>query len=285
MKQRRNSAKFQNSGWTSYLGFAIAMVFMSGPAAFAMSTMGPPSADLKQAQFKIGVDYSYNKMDLKFKSGKYVEYLDGIFDIAGPQSNLKLKDIKINTVYANLGYGVTDFFEAFLRLGGTNARFSGTTFWESGEEFDSDTDFAIGGGVKATFYDDGRLKLGALFQADWSEWDGAIRPKDWPVADDTVTFRVTQLQIAVGPSYKLTDMVSIYGGPFLHFVYGDWEDIYSYDDAGLITAKNTWDVKEDSNFGGYIGAQVEISGNSTFLIEYQYTSATDAVGASVAVKF
>jgi opacity protein-like surface antigen len=285
MEQKKISARAKNSGWTSYLGFAIAMVFISGPAAFALSTMGPPSANLKQAQFKIGVDYSYNKMDLKFKDGKYVEYLDGIFDIAGPQSNLKLKDIKINTVYANLGYGVTDFFEVFLRLGGKNARFGGTTFWESGEEFDSDTDFAIGGGVKATFYEDGRLKIGALFQTDWSEWDGAIRPKDWPVADDTVTFRVTQLQIAAGPSYKLTDMVSIYGGPFLHFVYGDWEDIYSYVDGGLITAKNTWDVKEDSNFGAYIGTQIEISENSTFLIEYQHTSAADAVGASVAVKF
>jgi hypothetical protein len=294
MKQKGNSAlhrepckaaRAKNQRWTSHFGFALLIFFIGGPAASAMSTMGSPSAGLRQAQFRVGADYSYNKMDLKFSDGKYVEYLDGFYDISGPQSNLKLKDVKVNTVYANLGYGVTDYFEVFLRLGGTNATFGGTTFWESGEDFDSDTDFAIGGGVKATFYENGRLKIGGLFQADWSEWDGAIRPKDWPVADDTVTFDVTQLQIAAGPSYQLTDMVSIYGGPFLHFVYGDWQDIYSYVDGGLITAKNTWTVEEDACFGGYIGTQIDLAENSIFLLEYQHTSAADAFGASVAVKF
>ncbi len=72
-----------------------------------------------------------------------------------------------------------------------------------------------------------KLKIGGLIQVGWSELDGAIRPKEWPVADDTVQFDLTQVQIAVGPSYDLTDMVSIYGGPFLHFVHGDWEDVYS----------------------------------------------------------
>jgi hypothetical protein len=285
MRRQRNSTRAQNSRSISHLGFAIMIFFISGRAAFAMSTMGPPSASLKQAQFRVGADYSYNKMDLKFSDGEYVEYLDGFYDISGPQSNLKLKDVKVNTVYANLGYGVTDYFEVFLRLGGTNASFGGTTFWDSGEDFDSDTDFAIGGGVKATFYEEGRLKIGGLIQTDWSEWDGAIRPRDWPVADDTVTFDLTQVQIAAGLSYKLTEMVSIYGGPFLHFVYGDWQDIYSYVDGGLITAKNTWTVEEDASFGAYIGTQIDLAENSIFLLEYQHTSAADAFGASVAVKF
>jgi hypothetical protein len=127
-------------------------------------------------------------MDLEFNNGKYVEYLDGWFDVSGPRSDLKLKNIKTNTVYVNIGYGVTDIFEVFLRLGGTNARFSGTNFWSTGEEFDSNIDFAIGGGIKVTFYEEGKLKIGGLIQADWSDLDGAIRPKEWPVADDTVQF-------------------------------------------------------------------------------------------------
>jgi opacity protein-like surface antigen len=285
MTRRTNSVRAKNSRWTRYLGFAIVIVCISCPAAFATGLMGPPSAGMKPEEFKIGVDYSHTKMDLEFNDGKYVEYLDGWLDAIGPQSDLKLKDLKINTVYVNLGYGVTDYFEVFLRLGGTTARFSGTTFWSSGEEFDSNTDFAIGGGIKATFYEEGRLKIGGLIQADWSDLDGAIRPKDWPVADDTVQFDLTQVKIAAGPSYELTEMVSIYGGPFLHFVHGDWEDVYSYVDGGLITSKNTWRVEEDSYFGVYIGTQIEITENSKFMLEYQHTAAADTVGASVAVGF
>jgi opacity protein-like surface antigen len=285
MTRRTNSVRAKDSRWTLYIGYAIVIICTSCPATFAMGLMGPPASELKQEDFKIGADYSYSKMDLEFNDGKYVEYLDGWFDVSGPQPDLKLKNIKINTVYVNLGYGVTNNFEVFLRLGGTNAKFSGSTFWPTGENFDSNTDFAIGGGIKATLYEEGRLKIGGLIQADWSDLDGAIRPKEWPVADDTVQFDITQVRIAAGPSYELNDVISIYGGPFLHFVRGDWEDVYSYVDGGLVTPKNTWNVEEDSSFGIYIGTQMEIAENSAFMFEYQHTSASDTVGASVAVRF
>ena len=278
----------ENSRWICFLGFAIIIVCLGEPAAFALSPMGPPTAGLKQEDFKIGIDYSHSKMDLELNDGKYVEYLDGWFDASGAEPDLKLKDVEINTVYVNLGYGITDNFEVFLRLGGTNAKFGGSTFWPSGDDFDSDTDFAIGGGIKTTFYEEGKLKIGGLIQVGWSELDGAIRPQEWPVADDTVQFDLTQVQIAVGPSYELTERVLIYGGPFLHFVRGDWEDIYNQidpDTGGLLTSKLSWTVEEDSSFGAYIGTQMEIAENSTFLIEYQHTAAANAVGASMAVRF
>jgi long-subunit fatty acid transport protein len=288
MSRRRNSVRANNTRRICYLSFAIAIVCIGVPAAFALSPMGPPTAGLKQEDFKIGVDYSHSKMDLEFNEGTYVKYLDGWFDEAGDASDLKLKDIKINKTYLNIGYGVTNDLEIFFRLGGTNARFSGSTFWPSGEEFDSNTDFAVGGGIKATFFKEGKLKIGGLIQADWSELDGAIRPKEWPVADDTVKFDLTQVQIAAGPSYDLTDRFSIYCGPFLHFVRGNWEDVYNEidpDTGGLLTSKYSWTVKEDSCFGAYIGTQMELTENSTLLIEYQRTSAADAFGASVAARF
>jgi opacity protein-like surface antigen len=281
-------ARTEKSRWTYYLGFAIAIICISGPAVFALSPMGPPTAGLRQDDFKIGADFSHSEIDLEFNDGEYVEYLDGWFDAAGRETDQKLKNLKINTVSVNLGYGVTDYFEVFLRLGGANARFSGYNFWTSGEEFESNTDFAIGGGFKATFYDEGKLKIGGLIQAGWSDLDGAIRPKDWPVADDTVQFDFTQIQIAVGPSYELTDRVLIYGGPFVHLVRGDWEDVYNQVDAGtggLLTTKLSWNVEEDASFGAYIGTQLEMTDNSSFLIEYQHTSGANAVGANIAVKF
>ncbi|MBN2595047.1 MAG: hypothetical protein JXA81_16200 [Sedimentisphaerales bacterium] len=281
-------ARTESSRWICYLGFAIVIICISEPAAFALSPMGPPASGLKQENFKIGADFSHSEIDLKFNDGEYFEYLDGWFDASGAEPDLKLNNVKINTVQVNLGYGVTDFFEVFLRLGGTNARFSGSDFWPSGEEFESNTDFAIGGGFKTTFYDEGRLKIGGLIQVGWSDLDGTIRPKEWPVADDTVQFDLTQVQIAAGPSYELTERVLIYGGPFLHFVRGDWEDVYNQIDpgtGGLLTTKTTWIVEEDSSFGVYIGTQMEIAENSSFMIEYQHTSAANAVGASMAVRF
>ena len=278
----------KNSKWICCLGLAIIIVCIGEPAAFALSSMGPPTAGLKQEDFNIGTGYSHSEMDLDLNDGKYVEYLDGWFDASGTQSDLKLKDIKINTVYVNLGYGVTDNFEIFLRLGGTNAKFDGYTFWTSGDDFDSNTDFAIGGGIKTTFYEEDKLKIGGLIQIGWSELDGALRPKEWPVADDTVQFDLTQVRIAVGPSYELTERVLIYGGPFLHFVRGDWEDIYSQidpDTGGLLTTKSSWTVEEESAFGAYIGTQMAITENITFFIEYQHTAAAGTVGASIAVGF
>ena len=288
MTLRRNSARAKNTRRIYCLGFAIAIVCSSGPAAFALGPMGPPTSGLKQEDFKIGADYSHSKMDLEFNEGSYVEYLDGWFDASGTQSDLKLKDIKINKTFLNIGYGVTDNLEIFFRLGGTNANFSGSTFWPSGEEFDSNTDFAIGGGIKTTFFEKGKLKIGGLIQADWSELDGAIRPKEWPVADDTVQFDLTQVQIAAGPSYDLTDRISIFGGPFLHFVHGNWEDVYNQidpDTGGLLTSKYSWTVEEDSCFGVYIGSQIELTKNSIFMVEYQRTLAADAFGASIAARF
>ena len=278
----------ENSKRICYLGFAIVIICIISPAVFALSPMGPPTSGLKQGDVKIGADFSHSEMDLELNDGEFVEYLDGWLDASGVESDLELKNVKINTVYVNLGYGVTDYFEVFLRLGGNNAKFSGSTFWPSGENFDSNTGFAIGGGFKATFYDEGRLKLGGLIQVGWSDLDGAIRPKEWPVADDTVQLDLTQVQIAVGPSYELSERILIYGGPFLHFVRGDWEDVYNQVDpgtGGLLTSQLSWNVEEDSNFGAYIGTQMEIAENSSFMIEYQHTSAADAVGASVAVRF
>lgn len=270
------------------LFLAIAILCLSGQAAFAISTMGPPAAGLSQDDFNIGTGFSHSKMDLELVDGKSIEYLDGWFDASGALSDLELEDLKINTVHVNIGYGITDNFEIFVRLGGTNAKFGGHTFWPSGDDFDSDTDFAIGGGLKTTFYEEKSLKIGGLIQVGWSELDGAIRPREWPVADDTVQFDLTEVRIAVGPSYELTEGVSIYGGPFLHFIRGDWEDIYNQidpDTGGLLTTQSSWEVEEDSAFGVYLGAQIETSETCAFLLEYQHTATAGTLGASVSFEF
>ena len=97
---------------------------------------------------------------------------------------------------------------------------------------------------------------------------------------------VTEIQVAVGPTYKLADHISIYGGPFFHFVVGDLDDEFSQaSGGGLLTSKYSWDVNESSIFGGYIGAKVDIAENFFFNIEYQQTAAADALSVGFVWRF
>jgi hypothetical protein len=90
--------------------------------------MGPPMAGLEKGQFSAGVDYSYSSMNLKLYNGKWND---------SDVSSFTVKYVKMNTVLAKLGYGITDNWEAYLDLGGANVNHE-------------DAGFAIGFGTKAT---------------------------------------------------------------------------------------------------------------------------------------
>lgn len=292
MKNREISPKAKIIIKIWLLGFAF-VIFLSGSATFALDPMGPPAADMEYGQFKIGADYSCSNMDLELNKGIYVTYLDGWYDSSGPERSYTLKDFEVRKFYTNLGYGLAENWDSFLRLGGTNAKFGDSAFspelWPGGEEFSSRTDFSIGFGIKGTFCQEGDLKIGGLFQLNWSEFDGAIKPAGWPVADDCVEMELTEIQVAVGPAYRLTESILIYGGPFLHFIDGDWSDVYSEmteeEPYQLKTSKYSWKIEETSIFGGYFGAQMELAENCSLNIEFQHTATSDAVGASIAWRF
>ena len=263
----------------------LCFVLMVGhSAAFALDPMGPPTADLKQGQLKEGIEYSYGTMDLELNEGTWIEHLDGVFYGPWNEDSFTLKNFKTNKAYFNLGYGIIDGLDAFLRLGATTATF-GDSIWEEAEKFDSHADFTVGCGIKATFYEHDKLKLGVLFQANWAEFDGRLSAAHWAAAD-LVEMSITEIQVAVGPTYKLADHISIYGGPFFHFVVGDLDDEFSEaSDGGLLTSKYSWDLDESLNFGGYIGAQVDIAEDLSFNIEYQQTESADALSAGLIWRF
>ena len=216
--------------------FVLVLFGLGTSACFALDLMGPAASSVKQGQFHIGVDYSYSQMDLKLEEGKWIEHLDGMFYDAGAATSFILKDFETARLYADLGYGIADNWDVFVRLGGTDAEF-GDSIWHDHERFDSGAQVAIGGGVRVTFYEEGNLKLGALLQASWAEYDGELKAPHWSAAD-SVEMDITQIQIAVGPTCRLTDRLSIYGGPFFHFVDGDLDDRFSeWTDEGLLTSQ------------------------------------------------
>jgi hypothetical protein len=159
-------------------GFAVMIVSLGGSTVLALDPLGPPAAGLKMGQFKIGVDSSYSEMDLELRNGVWAESIDGVFFDSGDATNFTLKDFEISRDYANFGYGLIDQLEVFMRFGGTNGDF-GDSVWEDGEEFDSSSDLAVGGGIKATFIKAGGFKLGGLLQASWAAFDGQLYAPHW----------------------------------------------------------------------------------------------------------
>lgn len=267
-------------------GLVFFFVVLSGSAGFALDPMGPPVADMEQGQFKIGFDYSHSNMDFELNKGIWIENLDGVFFDWGDAVDLTLKDFEVKRGYANLGYGIADNCEAFFRVGGSRGKF-GDSLWEDAEKFDSKSEPAVGLGIKATFLDEGNFQIGGLLQANWAKFDGKLYASHW-AASDFVEIDMAEIQIAVGMNCMLSDQVSVYGGPFLHFLDGELYDTFSEVDAGtggLLTSEYLWNIEQDSAFGGYLGTQVELAENCFLNIEFQHTAAADAFGASIAWRF
>ncbi|MBN2315331.1 MAG: hypothetical protein JXM79_15490 [Sedimentisphaerales bacterium] len=265
-----------------FLSVIFTMFGLSASTAVALDPMGPPVAGMDAGQMQVGGEYSYSRMDLELFDGRWVEYLDGVFSAAGTAMDFDLKDFKAHRAYVNVGFGPTDYFDVFVRLGGTEAEF-GDSIWLDQEDFESSTDVAIGGGLKATFYENGPLKIGGLVQANWSEYNGTLFASDW-LAADHVTIEIAEVQAAVGAAFTWAERFTVYGGPFVHFVSGDLDDTFSEVDGGtggLLRSEYSWEIEEDSIFGGYFGANVDLTENCSFSVEYQITGAADAVGLSL----
>ena len=286
MKTLTASTKTRNVRKLMFGLFALVMTGFGGSYAFALDPMGPPTAGLKQGQFKAGVDYSYSKMDLELTDGTFVEFLDGVLFDTGEATTFTLKDFKASKVYVNLGYGFADNCEGFLRVGGTEGKF-GDSIWMDSEQFDGGSDLAVGGGIKVTFFEEDGLKVGALAQGSWAQYHGQMDSPNW-TGPDSVEIDLAEFQIAVGASYTWEESISVYGGPFFHFVNGELDDIVGASITGageLLNSEYAWDINEDSVFGGYFGVQLEVGEGCSVDVEYQKTAAADAFAASLMWRF
>jgi len=223
----------------------LVVVGLFSTVALALDPMGPPTAGLKQGQFNGSLEYSYSDMNLRAEGSD-------------------LKNVRMNKGYANLGYGIADNWEAFIRLGGAEADFK-----DDGFEYNGDIGFAYGFGTKATIWEQSpELKWGGLFQMSWADLSGTAK---YPKED--VDLYAREIQIGVGPTWTPTKGLSIYGGPLVHFLHADWNNTDSVD------------MTEANSFGGWIGAQVEVTENLPVCVEWQYTGDADAFGANIICRF
>ena len=259
------------------LSAANVIVVLCSSPALALDPMGPPVAGLDKGQWSVGGEYSMSSMDLQAVHGRYSDIApEGV-------SPFYMSDVEMDKYYLNIGYGVHDKWEAFLRLGmvgGVDGEIGGIIGDPYPGDFESGSDTAIGLGTKVTFFTDtdNNVTWGGLAQISWVEVDGSFMLPTYTLTGDHDT-EIIEAQLAVGPTVEVTDDIRVYGGPFLHFVDGKYE---TCDDDGY---EAIYDLEDRSYFGGYAGAQVDVADNMVLNLEYMYTDDADGIGASIICKF
>ena len=231
---------------TKKLVLVMGLLCFIGSTAIAIDFMGPPTAELKEGQWDIGFIYSRTERDLEI-SGLGVKIT---------------KEVETNRYYANIGYGLTDYWELGIKLGAADAE-------EDSLGLDFATDFAWSWNTKITFASDENVDWGALFQMSWFETDdsGVYNLTGLGMGAATAAkmeLDISEIHIAIGPTLKREGW-KLYGGPFVYLVDGDL-------DATVAGAKFGLDVEEDSAFGGYVGASFDVAENTNLAIEFAAVS-------------
>jgi len=265
------------------LAVVLAVVVLTTSSVLALDPMGPPTAGLKQGEWKLGVDYMFSNTDVEADGISELDLVSGT-----------VKDVEMNKVFANIGTGLSDDLEIFLRLGGAGVKPDEHDNLDNIAGYiGSGSGFAIGCGMKTTLFqsDDGKIKWGALAQMSWADLDFdtehySVMGYDVSLSADA---SIIEAQFAFGPTVQLSEGFSVYGGPFLRILDGDVDLKGSIDE---LSGKVSTDIEEDSIFGGYIGAQFDIKPgpgqitNGCYIFcEGQFTADGWGVGTGMGWKF
>ena len=226
------------------------LVLCAAGQAFALTPVGPPAATLKPGKFAAGFGFCKSEVDMDVKA-LGLSYI--------------VKDQELTKYLANLIYGIDENWELQIDLGVSDAEYEYGT---------QTTDFAGGFVLRTTFAKTGKVKWGGSSCVHWysMKGGGVYDGITWQEKDTW-----SEIQFAVGPTYT-EDRWCLYGGPFLHFINGDFDGtIGGVDISG--------DFKEDSMFGGFVGARIELAKHTALGIEYQMTGSANAIGLSLLWRF
>jgi hypothetical protein len=260
---------------------AIILAGMCSLPALALPPMGPPKATLEKNQWAIDLKYAYQQMDLEL-DGKVYEKVGMTW--VGDYTEYKIKALRSNMLLGSVDYGIYDNWDAFVHIGVTDAKdeieeslvcgASGNRYYG----FSGDYGLNWGFGTRATFCQEDNLIWGGLFQMTWSNpGESSVKLRGDPTFSGDVELDFWEIQVVAGPTLQL-DGLSIYGGPFLHFVKGDW-------DLKGVNVRSSADIREESIFGAYCGLQWDIDEETCWYMEYQFTNDAWGVGTGIVWKF
>jgi hypothetical protein len=274
----------------------ISLISVYAASSMAVAPIGPPRALLGQGEKGIGISYSHQSMDLATDDGEYNEQQTSLAWF-GADIDLDIKDLVSDPVFASLSYGINQDWDVFVRIGvvnakddvevGSNNAVPATRFMNAGDKMsvDSGHEFAWGFGTRATFYEDENISWGGSFQMTWMDPD---------TSSDTVTDSATgstanvdldveywEIVLAAGPTINF-DEYWIYGGPFLHFVRGDldFDGTWTAPALSNYPLNGSADIEEESNIGGQIGVQWNMTEDLCWNAEAMFTADAWGLGIS-----
>jgi hypothetical protein len=249
------------------LGLLVAIMSVN---AFGVGILGTPTAELDQGQWNIGFNYAYLSTDLATTTMKSSE---GSY-------KLEINDNNVNRYYGSIGYGLTSAWEAYVQLGWADVKANVKEPGEpdSGGGLNFDNDFAWGWGTRYTFYEQDKVRWGVTVQMNWLDTSFDEKGPDWKT---TIDYSDYDLLVGVGPTVDMGGW-KLYGGPFYYMLDGDL-------DVKGVDAGDAWkesgDLEEDSNFGGFIGAQCTVMEKYDVTTEFSFTGDGWAVGAGIYYAF
>jgi len=270
----------------------LIVICLSSSVVVALPPMGPPKALLGQDVWEIGIDYGYQSTDLAVV-GKVTEIqVDPPF-VWTEKGKQNIGDLKSHIIFGRVGYGISENWDAFVRVGVADADGDLERVYTDGTPpdkyggFDGGFGFAWGLGTRATFWQDGDVSWGGLVQVTWSQPDDSDISLSYdPAFSGTAELDIWEVQVAIGPTFQLSDGFRAYCGPFLHFVNGDLDISGHTVDAGTeFLLEGSGDVEEESQLGGYAGAHFDVDENTSCFIEGQLTGDAWALGVGVARRF
>lgn len=242
----------------------------------AFDLMGPTTSRLKDSgKSSIAVEYFWSSMEID---------ADGISAL--DLTSDTIDDFEVDKITANLALGMGRGSEIFFRFGVADADPDSNNDWGGIPDNmgSSDEVLILGGGAKWTLYDGENFGWGLLTQVSWAEYD--FDGKSYSVGAHNVTFspeiEIVEVQIATGPTLKLNEDLTIFGGPFLYFLNGDadFEGIIDGSPA-MVSA----DLDQESILGGYIGAELDLGPKANLSFEVQATSGSYGMGGHLVWKF
>lgn len=265
--------------------------------AFGLNLMGPPRSVLKEGQNAIGLEFGYNEMDLQtFGDITEVQELPlgaGTITTAG-YTEYKIKKLQTTMLSIRLDTNIFEDWDLFIRFGATDGTdnikevLADDTTGHEYTDFDGNFGFSWGVGTRTTFYEQDNVTWGAIFQVNWAN------PGKSDITDESDTnftgeaeIKYWEFQLAIGPTIEYQNTLRIYGGPFIDFVKGDLDLCGSTVSPPLLsdTFSASHEIREESQVGGFLGAQWNLGNNNTLITEAQLTDDAWGIGVSTSWKF
>jgi hypothetical protein len=243
------------------LAVVASVTCLCSSAVMGLDLLGPPASTLMKGETSVGLGYFTGQMDLdvKIKSSSSVIHKG------------EYNGVKQQRAFVDVSHGITDNIDIFGRIGGSRLEVHEYT-WYAGSDhiFDGDMGFAIGFGLRGTFYERNSTKVGAVGLFNWSQTEDERQSLSSSQAYTSATIKYYEVMLALGVVHELAQNVNIYGGPFFYWLNAQLEG-----KGTSSPMKVTGDLEESGNFGAYLGGEFKITDNWSLLAEYQM-----AVGGS-----